>query len=235
VIAAANPKQGSFDRFQPLNEQVEIGSPLLSRFDLIFGVSDRVDPERDTQIATHQHDRVGKDNSKPLDDELITEYIAYARQNVHPSYESEEPKQELVEYYVDKRQESDDEDDTVVPVTPRMNDALRRLAQASARMHLRETITMEDANVAIELMDMTLGDTALEPDGTLNNAKKEGRNQTQEERRTKIPRIVASEKKTIAEITEELGADKSTIENDVEQLLQKGELYEPETNKYLAT
>jgi len=233
VIAAANPQQGSFNRFDALADQVKIGSPLLSRFDLIFGVADSVHEDRDAAIAAHQHERTTSPNSGPLEDELITEYIAYARQNVQPVYESEEPKNRLVEYYTEKRQESNNEDDeSVTPVTPRMNDALRRLAQASARMHLREKITVADAKVAIELMDMTLGDTALEPDGSLNNARMEGRTMTQKERRNLIPKVVSEEKMTIAEIADEIDVDEETVQHDVEHLSHKGELYEPQTNKY---
>jgi replicative DNA helicase Mcm len=234
VIAAANPKNGSFNRFDDLREQVDLGSPLLSRFDLIFGVSDTVDKDRDTAIATHQHDRIGASDSdgEPLGDGLMTEYIAYARQNVYPSYESAEPKERLVEYYTELRQESDGEEESVTPVTPRVNDALRRLAQASARMHLREEITMADAETAIELMDMTLGDTALEPDGTLNFGKREGTTPTTQEERIAAIKGACEEAKTIAEISEVTGISEDKVEHRVEKLLQKRELVEPVTGEY---
>jgi len=235
VVAAANPKKGSFDRFQPLNEQVEIGSPLLSRFDLIFGVSDSVNEDRDRMIASHQHERVNTEAEKPLDDELLTEYIAYARQHIHPSYDSEKPKEMLVDYYADKRQESDDDDDErVTPVTPRMNDALRRLAQASARMHLREKITEEDAELAIELMDMTLGDTALQPDGSLSGGQMEGRNMTQRERVKEIKDCIRGVQKTPAQIAEQTGISESKVRHRLEQLCQKKktDVMEPDTGEY---
>jgi replicative DNA helicase Mcm len=233
VLAAANPKGGSFDRYQPLNEQVEIGSPLLSRFDLIFGVSDSVSENRDTEIARHQHSRIDTDNEQPLDDELITEYIAYARQNVNPTYESDAPKDALVDYYVEKRQESDGSDeDGVTPVTPRMNDALRRLAQASARMHLRDEITMADAETAMELMDMTLGDTALEADGTLNGGKMEGRNRTQAERVDAILTAIHTDPKTPATVAQETGIDEDKVEHRLSELYDAGDVVQPETGKF---
>jgi replicative DNA helicase Mcm len=234
VVAAANPKHGSFDRFEALNEQVEIGSPLLSRFDLIFGVSDAVDRERDGMIADHQHERAAGDTEgeQPISDELMTEYLAYARQNVHPSYASEKPKNLLVNYYTEKRQESDDDDEAVTPVTPRMNDALRRLAQASARMNLREEITVEDAERAMSLMDMTLGDTAMEPDGTLNNAKAEGRNRTQADRKEAILSAVENDELTPAEIADETGIDLDMVKDEIQTLANKNRLLEPETGVY---
>jgi len=232
VIAAANPKSGSFNRWDKLNEQVEIGSPLLSRFDLIFGIGDEVNETKDSQIAKHQHDRIDNDAAKPLEDSLITEYIAYARQNVHPTYASEEPKQILVDYYVSKRQESnDEEDDTITPVTPRMNDALRRIAQASARMHLRDEISVQDARIAKDLMDMKLGDTALEEDGTLNGGGAEGRgsSQSQLSRRDRLKKTVReNDGMKRAELKETMQADAETLENDIEKLKRKGILMEPE-------
>lgn len=235
VLAAANPTGGSFDRFQPLNEQVEIGSPLLSRFDLIFGVSDSVDADRDSAIAHHQHDRIDSEEAKPLEDSLITEYIAYARQNIHPTYASDEPKDKLVDYYVEKRQQSDESDEeSVTPVTPRMNDALRRLAQASARLHLREDITMADAETAIALMDMTLGDTALEPDGTLNGGKMEGRNETRKDRHDRIVAFLRDNpNSTTAQIADALGTSEEIIESDLHKLGQRqGRIYEPQTGQW---
>lgn len=219
VIAAANPKGGSFNRYSDLTEQVDLGSPLLSRFDLIFGVEDTVNLERDKEIAEHQHNRVdaGNEQDKPLSDTLMTEYIAYARQNTNPQYVDSEPKERLVEYYTDLREESKESEDSVTPVTPRMNDALRRLAQASARMHLRNEITMADAETAIMLMDMTLGDTALEEDGTLNWGKKEGtKPTTQEQRRNAIKNLIQDEPLSAEEIAQEINADVDTVEHDLE-------------------
>lgn len=236
VLAAANPKEGSFNRFDALNEQVDLGSPLLSRFDLIFGVSDVVDAERDEAIARHQHERLdGSENDEwVLEDELITEYIAYARQNIHPTYESAEPREELVDYYIQKREESEGEDEAVTPVTPRMNDALRRLAQASARMHLREEITMQDAEIAKELMDLTLGDTALEPDGSLNGARAEGRNETQA---SKMERLEDGLRNQDGPVTAEyiagsLGLDEGWVREKLEGMYADGRVMQPSNGEY---
>ena len=51
VLAAANPKFGSFDEYKSVTEQIKLSSPILSRFDLIFIIKDRVDKERDKNIA----------------------------------------------------------------------------------------------------------------------------------------------------------------------------------------
>lgn len=246
VIAAANPKGGYFDRYTPMNEQLDLGSPLISRFDLIFGVTDDVNESRDREIATHQHERAAGDTEaeQPVPDELLTEYIAYARQNVTPTYPEgdDTPREMLVDYYIQKRAESD-EDGEGAHVTARMNDALRRLAQASARMHLREEITVNDAKRAIDLMNTSLGDTALDEDGTLNYAKREGHNLTKEDRRKGVREIIkevegdeaAPIESVKKQAEEELEIDKTTVEKYIQKLKDKGSIYEPSTDKFRTT
>jgi len=51
VLAAANPKYGRFDRFKPTGEQINLPSTILSRFDLIFVIEDKPDPEKDKSLA----------------------------------------------------------------------------------------------------------------------------------------------------------------------------------------
>lgn len=246
IIAAANPTGGSFDRYTPVNEQLDMDSPLISRFDLIFGVTDTVDEVRDREIATHQHERAAghTETPQPVSDDLLAEYIAYARQNVHPTYPDgdDTARQLLVDYYIDLREQSEDGDGGGT-VTPRVNDALRRLAQASARLHLRETITVADAQQAIDLMNLSLGDTALDEDGTLNYAKREGRNMTKEDRRTAIVDLVgrlegeepAAREAIHAAAAEELDLDDQTTDDYLSTLKDKGLLYEQATNEFRRT
>nr|WP_252718763.1 ATP-binding protein [Haloarcula sp. CBA1122] len=41
LLAAGNPKNGRFERYRPKGEQIDMGPTLLSRFDLMFMVSDQ--------------------------------------------------------------------------------------------------------------------------------------------------------------------------------------------------
>ena len=47
VIAAANPVGGRYDASRTFAENVELTEPILSRFDILFVVSDMVDPVSD--------------------------------------------------------------------------------------------------------------------------------------------------------------------------------------------
>lgn len=53
VLAAANPPSGSYDDFKTAQENIELQSTILSRFDLIFIVKDTRTREMDEAIARH--------------------------------------------------------------------------------------------------------------------------------------------------------------------------------------
>jgi DNA replication licensing factor MCM3 len=53
VLAAANPVYGQYDDSMKVTDNVGLPDSLVSRFDLLFVVLDRLDPTIDRQIATH--------------------------------------------------------------------------------------------------------------------------------------------------------------------------------------
>lgn len=170
VLAAANPIGGNYDRMGKFYEQVNLESPLIQRFDLIFVVTDQFDEQRDREIATHQHSRTNEEVEKPIDDDLLTQYIAYARQNVNPQYRDPDVKEKAVNWYVKMREKTTDQDDynPKPGVGPRSNDGIRRLSQASARMRLSDVIEMQDVERAIELKMMDIGDRGLDSSGDVD-------------------------------------------------------------------
>lgn len=53
VLAAANPPSGRYDDLAALEDNIELQTTILSRFDLIFIVKDNRTRERDEMIAKH--------------------------------------------------------------------------------------------------------------------------------------------------------------------------------------
>ncbi|MDD1742407.1 MAG: minichromosome maintenance protein MCM, partial [Methanotrichaceae archaeon] len=53
LLAAANPKLGRFDKYEPIGPQINLTPALMSRFDLIFVLTDEPDTARDSKIAEH--------------------------------------------------------------------------------------------------------------------------------------------------------------------------------------
>jgi len=179
VLAAANPKSGRFDSLSetPFTSQVNLGPPLLSRFDVIWLITDTAVEEMDRRIATHiisnrlagiseqrieeglDADPTGStddgglakthDGSEALGHELFRKYVAYAKRNINPVME-DAARQQVTDYYVSTRLKGGESRDSV-SITARALEALVRLAEASARVRLSEVATIEDAKRAIRL------------------------------------------------------------------------------------
>lgn len=178
ILAAANPKQGRFDPYLGIAEQIVISPALLSRFDLIFILKDEALRNRDAAISDHilrahyagelhaqaTHSPTTNPPAAKIKDamalvvpdippELLRKYIAYAKKNVFPAM-SEDIWGRLSTFYQTLRQQGKrDENDksAPIPTTARQLEALVRLCEASARLRLDEQITRDDAERAINV------------------------------------------------------------------------------------
>ena len=104
----------------------------------------------------------GVDNKEYLTIPFLRKYIAYAKRNIHPNLD-DQASTKIWEYYRDARLSSatddrnmmnrDDNinDEKVISVTARAVESLIRLTEAHSRMHLRQTATSEDADMAIAI------------------------------------------------------------------------------------
>jgi len=52
VIAAANPKHGSYNMSKTVAENLNMAKPILSRFDLVFILRDRADKAHDQRVSS---------------------------------------------------------------------------------------------------------------------------------------------------------------------------------------
>ncbi|OAQ53301.1 hypothetical protein HTG_07425 [Natrinema mahii] len=187
LLGAANPKYGRFDQYEPISEQIDLEPALISRFDLIFTVTDTPDEEKDRNLAEHiittnyagelttQREEMSSlevgqgeieemtDQVDPeIDAELLRKYIAYAKQNCHPRM-TEAARNAIRDFYVDLRSKGTDED-AAVPVTARKLEALVRLSEASARVRLSDTVEQSDAERVIEIVRSCLQDVGVDPE-----------------------------------------------------------------------
>ena len=187
LLGAANPKYGRFDHYEPIGEQIDLEPALISRFDLIFTVTDEPDPERDADLADHilrtnyagelstQRDRMANPEhsreevesvtetvAPAIEPDLLRKYIAYAKRDCFPAM-TDEARAAIREFYVDLRAKGADED-APVPVTARKLEALVRLAEASARVRLADEVTAADAERVIEIVRSCLQDIGVDPE-----------------------------------------------------------------------
>jgi len=167
VIAAANPKYGQWSRMKSLREQIDLPPTILSRFDLIFVMLDEPDEDRDDKIfsAIASRWKRSKEHMKPpYDPEFLKKYITYAKKKIKFVELTEEAEQYLRQFYLKTRLEAMSEDVQTLPITTRQAQALLRLAEAHARLHLRDKILVEDAKVAKDLMLYALSKSAVDID-----------------------------------------------------------------------
>lgn len=187
LLGAANPKYGRFDQYEPISEQIDLEPALISRFDLIFTVTDTPDEEKDRNLAEHiittnyageltaqreemnqlevsqgEIDEMTDQVDPEIDAELLRKYIAYSKQNCHPRM-SEAARNAIRDFYVDLRSKGTDED-AAVPVTARKLEALVRLSEASARVRLSDTVEQSDAERVIEIVRSCLQDVGVDPE-----------------------------------------------------------------------
>ncbi len=242
ILAAANPTFGRYLYNKTIAENIDLPVTILSRFDLIFVIQDRPDKKRDRELAEYVLDfhrgaypETLESLIEPL---LLKKYIAYARRYVKPKL-TEEAKKKIVEYYVSMRAKSE-APDAPIAITPRQLEALIRLAEAHAKMALKEVVTEKDAEAAIELMEYFLRNVgvdtatkAIDIDVVMT-----GKPKSQREKIVFILDLVKEmvrendgkpvSKEEVISKAAERGIDEHFARRVLEELIKNGELFEAE-------
>ncbi|CAF1218628.1 unnamed protein product [Rotaria sp. Silwood1] len=168
VIAAANPVGGRYDPALTFMNNVDLSEPILTRFDILCTVRDIADPVQDELMArfvTESHMRhhpLADENDaqqnhvvpnifnvEPIPQETFKKYIIYAKRRIHPRMTSVD-QEKVAQLYAKLRRESLVTGS--VPVTVRQIESIVRIAEAHARMHLRDFVNDDDINVAIQVV-----------------------------------------------------------------------------------
>ncbi|CAN6327935.1 unnamed protein product [Urochloa humidicola] len=154
------------------NKRIRTVSPC--NIDLVFGVGGdsfasrlRLHPEKDKDF-------------KPLTGQLLLKYISFAREHVFPRM-SKAAGDILQEFYLKLRERSTSADGT--PITARQLESLVRLAEARARVDLREEVTAEDAKDVVEIMKESLYDKYVDENGFVDFTRSGGMSQPKEAKR----------------------------------------------------
>ncbi|MDJ1433019.1 minichromosome maintenance protein MCM [Halostagnicola sp. A-GB9-2] len=269
LLGAANPKYGRFDQYEPIAEQIDLEPALISRFDLIFTVTDNPNEEKDRNLAEHilttnyagelttqqeemtslevstdEIEEMTEQVDPEIDAELLRKYVAYAKQNCHPRM-TEEARNTIRDFYVDLRLKGTD-DDAPIPVTARKLEALVRLAEASARIRLSDTVEVGDAERVVEIVRSTLQDIGVDPETGEFDADivEAGTTKSQRDRIKNIKQLISdieaeyddgAPMDIVLERADEIGMDQSKAEHEIDKLKQKGEVYEPSTDNLRTT
>ena len=256
LLGAANPKYGRFDQYEGIAEQIDLEPALISRFDLIFTVTDNPDEEKDSNLAQHilQTNYAGEiaasgedpgdethDIEPDIEPELLRKYIAYARRECRPTM-TDDARQRIEDFYVDLRAQGGEGD--AVPVTARKLEALVRLAEASARMRISDKVEVSDAERAIDVTTASLDQVGRDPEtGEFDiDVIESGTSQSQRDRIKGIKEIIEAisdesddgkaPMDDILEMAEENGIEQEKAHDEIDSLRRRGELIEPEQNHF---
>ncbi|MCW4022914.1 MAG: minichromosome maintenance protein MCM [archaeon] len=162
VLAAANPTLGRYDPYRTVSENISLPVTILSRFDLIFVLRDVPEEEKDARTTEHildLHRRGTIPTEAPIDSELFRKYVSYSK-NIHPTL-SQEALDCLKDFYLRMRAASETEG-TPVAITARQLESLVRVAEARARIALKDQVELEDAERAIEIMKISLEQVGID-------------------------------------------------------------------------
>jgi replicative DNA helicase Mcm len=157
ILAAANPKDGTFNVMDEIRGQIELPDTLFSRFDLVIPFFDR--PSEETKAVSKfilkKFENAGKgilkehliDTNNPFSDTtFFKKYVLYAMRHCNPIITDTKCKA-LTEFF-DKVKNLSDKKSTI---TLRQMEALIRLTAAHAKMRLSEYATGKDAEFVIQL------------------------------------------------------------------------------------
>jgi len=156
VLAAANPIYGRYNKKLTPQQNINLPAALLSRFDLIFLVLDKVDQKIDEMLAkhvtfVHQYNTAPKESSDILSPQFIRSYLSEAKK-IDPVV-PKELHNFIVEKYVNIRKNDFKNTESVHYITPRTLLAIIRIAQGLARLRFNYEVEQIDIDNAIKLVD----------------------------------------------------------------------------------
>ncbi|OJD14132.1 hypothetical protein AJ78_05507 [Emergomyces pasteurianus Ep9510] len=169
ILASANPIGSKYNPNLPVPQNIDLPPTLLSRFDLVYLVLDRIDEQNDRRLAKHLVGMYLEDapesgsSEEILPIEFLTSYITYAKRNINPVI-TPEAGTALINAYVAMRKLGDDirSADRRITATTRQLESMIRLAEAHARMRLSSEVLASDVEEAVRLIRSALKQAATD-------------------------------------------------------------------------
>ncbi|MBS3793559.1 MAG: minichromosome maintenance protein MCM [Candidatus Thorarchaeota archaeon] len=245
ILAAANPSLGRYEPQRSVQDNIKLPFTILSRFDLLWILIDRVEAEKDRELAQfilgmHQLKQTkSQEGVPPIDPEFLRKYIGYANRYVIPRLTAE-AAEVIEDFYVGLRKGAEGGGQPV-PITARQLESLVRLAEARARMGLRSEVTKEDAQAAVRLMEESLRMVALDGTGrididklvsTMSAAQRSSSDKildAMKELETEDSSTVSEE--ALLQRVSDMGVSRERAVEVIEKLLAEGLIYSPSEGK----
>lgn len=166
ILASANPIESKYNPRLSVVQNIQLPPTLLSRFDLIYLILDKPDPNTDRRLAKHLVQLYFRERhavQAVYASKVVSDYIAYAKKNCHPVLTNSAVSR-LVDGYVEMRQLGAlGGGKKTITATPRQLESLVRIAEARARIRLSPEVQESDVAEALRLMHVATQRAALDP------------------------------------------------------------------------
>jgi len=192
------------------------------------------------EVDKEQIFKMGVDETEHLSQAFLRKYIAFAKRNYHPNI-NEDVMALILEYYVNERQsfgreDSEEGESNVVPITARALEALIRLTESHARMFLREEAIAEDAKVALAVFKHWREEAGIEDESEFSGVSVKQRNKSIIVKN--MIRDICAENGNIASktsiynmaLTKQI--DEYTVDKTISDLRRTGVLFEPKKDNF---
>ncbi|OPX57619.1 MAG: Minichromosome maintenance protein MCM [Methanomassiliicoccales archaeon PtaB.Bin134] len=262
MLGAANPKFGRFDDTEALASQINMPPALLSRFDLIFALTDKPNAVKDQRIAEHilkghvrgelrnvpnpegirgiDYQRIMEETDalRPIyDREFMRKYVAFAKR--YTPVLGDEARQMIIDKYLSIRKLGEKAGSSV-PITARQLEAFIRLSEASARIRLSQVVEAQDADRAIKIVEHYLKKMASD-EGTIDVDKlMTGTTRNERNRIALVRQLIhdhSDPRSGVSEVTLiQRAADRNLSESELKEVLKKlkqaGDIFEVQAGHY---
>lgn len=153
VLASGNPMFNSFKRGKDIKES-GLSYSMISRFDLVYLLDSSLLSTNEEQIHNsmfYHNNNIYNDASKGLNLDFYLKYINYSKtfNPTIPKYLLDDVKKESMRIFKKIREGSEE---LSHDFNARVANSIQRLAEASARMHLSNEITMRDIFIAKNIL-----------------------------------------------------------------------------------
>jgi replicative DNA helicase Mcm len=231
LIAGGNPQYGRFESNESMIGQIDLPAPLISRFDLVFGVKDEntdLDGESsDNKICDHilsihtgYKDKDFLIAEPPIIPKSFRKIVLLSKE-IKPELTTE-AMSAIKKFFLELR---GGQSEDLAPASWRQLHGLVRLTEGYARGRLSDIANVEDANNVIELVKASLYSSCHGDIDLLTTGMKKGQ---RERLRLYHDFIKENEAVTLPEILEFAEAneiDKDTCKTDIEKLEEVGRIY----------
>ncbi|KAK9869221.1 hypothetical protein WA026_002971 [Henosepilachna vigintioctopunctata] len=158
ILAAANPLGGRYDRAKSLQQNIDLGAPIMSRFDSFFILVDECNEVTDyavTRKIVDLHSNIEENIEKVYTKQEVLQYISFARK-FKPVINTEAGEL-LVRHYSHLRlRDTTTTGKSTWRITVRQLESMIRLAEAMARMEISDEVQPKHVREAYRLLNKSI-------------------------------------------------------------------------------